>query len=124
MGAQRRAPHHIRAAEHWWLRNWLEEPADAVQRVPQVTTIAELRALSAETASRRNELLATLSDTELGRTVRAVLPDGVELTYAMGDTMLQLAGHGTHHRAQALHMLRQLGADGPGLDYADFAQQE
>ena len=122
MGSLRKTLHHIRDAEHWWLRNWLDEPADAFQRVPQVTTIAELRALSAETASRRNELLATLSDTELGRTVRAVLPDGVELTYAMGDTMLQLAGHGTHHRAQALNMLRQLGADGPGLDYADFVR--
>ncbi len=124
MGSLRMTLLHIRDAEQWWLQNWSDEPTDAFQILPQATTIAELRALSAETATRRNELLATLSDDELGRTVRAVLPDGVELIYALGDTMLQLGGcHGTHHRAQALNMLRQLGIDGPDLDFADFARQ-
>ncbi|MCH7799208.1 MAG: DinB family protein [Planctomycetes bacterium] len=123
LGSLRMTLLHIRDAEQWWLGNWSNEPAEAFQRLPGATSIAELRTLSARTATRRNELLATLADEDLGRIVRAGLPDGGELTFTMGDTMVQLCGHGTHHRAQALNMLRQLGVDGPDLDYVDFARQ-
>ncbi|MCA9255670.1 MAG: hypothetical protein KDA33_08520, partial [Phycisphaerales bacterium] len=33
---------------------------------------------------------------------------GMFLTFRRGETMLQIAQHGTHHRAQALNMLRRL----------------
>ena len=123
LGSLRKTLQHIRDAEQWWLGNWLDEPTEAFRRVPRTTTIAELRTMSVETATRRNELLATLADDDLGRIVRASVPRGAELTFALGDTMVQLGGHGTHHRAQALNMLRQLGIDGPDLDYVDFARQ-
>jgi len=121
LGSLRMTLLHIRDAEQWYLENWSDEPAEPFQRLPRATTIAELRTLSAQTATRRNELLATLADDDLGRIVRARVPHGDEFTFTMGDTMVQLSGHGTHHRAQSLNMLRRLGVDGPGLDYADFA---
>ena len=49
-------------------------------------------------------------------------PD-VELTFVLGDTMLQLCGHGTHHRAQALNMARRLGARVANLDYLDWVDE-
>ena len=126
LGSLRKTLLHIRDAEQWWLDNWSDEPAESFQQLPETTTIAELRTLSAETATRRNELLATLADDELGRIVRTIVPPGDKLTFTMGDTMVQLGGHGTHHRAQALNMLRRLNKGSvpfiQGLDYVDFAR--
>jgi uncharacterized damage-inducible protein DinB len=42
---------------------------------------------------------------------------GVVRHFPLAVTMLQTCTHGTHHRAQALNMLRHLGATVPSLDY-------
>ena len=45
------------------------------------------------------------------------------MTLPLGDTMLQIGGHGTHHRAQAVNMLRRLGRTAPPLDYIDYREE-
>jgi uncharacterized damage-inducible protein DinB len=37
---------------------------------------------------------------------------------------MQLPTHGTHHRAQALAILRALGAEAPEVSYRHYAQQQ
>ena len=123
MGTLRKTLMHIRDAENWWLLNWSGEPAETFSELPDTTPIGGLRKESAEIARHRREFFETLGDGELARTVTAKPRPGVELTFALGDTMVQLGGHGTHHRAQALNMLRRLGVDGPGLDLADWAKE-
>jgi uncharacterized damage-inducible protein DinB len=44
----------------------------------------------------------------------------LELAFHLGESLLQLGVHGTHHRAQAINMLRQLGARTPPTDYLDW----
>ncbi len=105
------------------LRTGRTEPAENFKQLPDSTSIPRLRELTARTSTRREKLLTTLSDNDLGRTVHARPGPQVELTFALGDTMVQLCGHGTHHRAQTLNMLRHLGTDLPALDYVDWAQQ-
>ena len=123
MGSLRKTLLHVRDAEQWWLENWSDEPAEDFEQLPDSTSIPRLRELAARTATRREKLFTTLGDNDLGRTVHARPGPLVELTFALGDTMVQLCGHGTHHRAQTLNMLRHLGTDLPGLDYADWAQE-
>jgi uncharacterized damage-inducible protein DinB len=127
LGSLRNTLLHIRDAEQWWLLNWSGEPAESFVELPVSTPIGGLRKESREIARRRRELIATLGEDDLTRTVTASPRPGVELSFTLGDTMLQLGGHGTHHRAQALNMLRQLAFDGggeaPGLDLADWAKQ-
>ena len=72
---------------------------------------------SAQTAARRNELLDSLASAELERIVKAKFRPGREFSLPMGDSMIQLCGHGTHHRAQAVNMLRRLGTQPPDLEY-------
>ena len=38
-------------------------------------------------------------------------------TFTLGESMLQLCSHGTHHRAQIANMFRHVGAEVPALDY-------
>ncbi len=121
-GTPRKTLLHIRDAEQWWLLNWSGEPAESFAELPATTPIGGLRKESDEIARHRRELFETLGDGDLTRTVTANPRPGVELTFTLGDTMVQLCGHGTHHRAQVLNMLRRLNVEGPGLDLADWAK--
>jgi uncharacterized damage-inducible protein DinB len=122
MGTLRATLRHIRDAEQWWLVNWTRgpEPFPAAQDRPAVEAI---RAQFEETAARRNEFLSSLSGVgALSRTITARPRADMSLLFPLGVTMLQVCVHGTHHRAQALNMLRRLGGPTPGLDYIGFAR--
>ena len=80
-------------------------------------SIDELRRLYAETARQRDDYLATLSPADLQRPVTAEVAPELHYTFALGETMFELHSHGTHHRAQAVNMLRHLGAEPPELGY-------
>ncbi len=123
MGTLRKTLLHIRDAEQWWLLNWSGESADLFAELPETTPIGGLRKETAEIARHRRELFDTLGDGDLTRTVTASPRPGVEMSFKLGDAMVQLGGHGTHHRAQALNMLRRLDVEGPGIDLADWAKE-
>jgi len=44
------------------------------------------------------------------------------MIFRIAESVMQLPAHGTHHRAQALAMLRALGADAPTISYGGWAQ--
>jgi uncharacterized damage-inducible protein DinB len=46
---------------------------------------------------------------------------GAPLTFRIAESVMQLPTHGTHHRAQALAMLRALGRAAPRVSYAAHA---
>jgi len=115
VGTLRRTLLHIRDAEQWWYDNWTAGPRPFA-KLPETTSLAELKQRFAETATARNRYLDGLSDEQLQRAVAAEIR-GTRLSFRLGESLLQLCGHGTHHRAQALNMLRRLGAETPGLDY-------
>ena len=117
LGTLRATLAHIQLAEQWWYENWTRGPGQLFPPVDPQASIADLTRQFDETAGRRNAFLAGLSDGDLARATTATPRPGIHRTFPLGVTMLQLCGHGTHHRAQALNMLRQLGADVPALDY-------
>lgn len=111
---------HIRFAEQWWLENWTLGPDKPFPELDQTTSIATLEALYRQTASARDAILASMTAEGLVREVVGRPRPGVERRFPIGVTMLQLCGHGVHHRAQALNMLRHVGAAVPGLDYITY----
>ncbi len=122
LGSARKTLLHLCDAEQWWLKNWSGTPAESFDQLPETLSIAELRVCLDEAARGRNELLATLTGDDLQRKVRVLPADGPELVFTLGDTMLHLCGHGTHHRAQLLNMLRHLDAEPPALDYVHWVR--
>ncbi len=116
VGSLRKTLLHINDAERWWVNNWTRGPS-RFEHLPATTSMAELADRSVATARRRDEVLAGSSPDALRRPTTALLESGREITFELGETMLQLFGHGTHHRAQALNMLRRLGAPTPEMDY-------
>lgn len=117
LGTLRRTLSHIRAAEHWWLENWTRGPGAPFPAISDTSTIAELRQDYEETAAVRNRYIATLTDDDMMRTVKAVSRSGAALEFPLGVTMLQLCHHGVHHRAQSVNMVKRLGGPALELDY-------
>ena len=118
VGSLRKTLLHVCDAERWWLDNWTSKSPKEFVESDEQTSLIELATAFAETATARNDYLATLVDTDLSRKIKArPLPDK-EFTFGLGVSMLQMCGHGTHHRAQAINMLRHLGVEPPETGYA------
>jgi uncharacterized damage-inducible protein DinB len=116
-GTLRRTLLHIEDAEAWWLKNWLGTPPAGFEQLPHSTSLAELRDRHAATSGVRNGMLGRATSESLEQTVAAMPGRNTHFTFHLGDTMLQLCVHGTHHRAQVINMLRRSGAEPPPLDY-------
>jgi len=122
LGTLRKTLLHIRDAEQWWLENWRGEAVADFPKLGEETTIEELQAFFRATASARDVYLAGLTDENLARPVPARVRPGLELGFRLGESVVQLWYHGTHHRAQAVNLLRQLGATPVPLDFVLYTR--
>ncbi len=123
VGALRKTLLHLAQAEQWWLDNWTLGPGHLFPPFDERVPVAEITHRFDQTAAQRNQMLARMTDADLQRTVTATPRPGVQRSFPLGVTMLQLCCHGTHHRAQALNMLRHLRAPVPEIDYLELARE-
>ncbi len=108
---------HILDGETWWQDNWMNGPDHLFPVLRTDMPLAEIADKYAKAAAQRNAYKSTLKDADLARIVRVQGRPGVYREFPLGVSMLQLATHGTHHRAQALNMLKHCGAELPRLDF-------
>jgi uncharacterized damage-inducible protein DinB len=79
------------------------------------TSLADLRQAWSRTAEQRNRFIADLT-AEGSQRVVTVNANGALVNVRVVESLIQLCCHGTHHRAQLLNMLRQVGAPAGDLD--------
>lgn len=123
LGTLRRTLMHIYDAETWWVENWKGTPESHFQRLPDSTALAALQGLYDSVIERRDAFISALDETGLNRVVACEPGPGVKLRFRIGESLMQLGFHGTHHRAQASNMLRRLGATPPELDYVLYFRE-
>lgn len=117
----------IARAELFLLKRLREEPLPPVVDWPineeRQPTFPDLeRVWTAQSRDTRAALAAT-RDWARAVTCRLVQPNQtVLLTATKADIATQILLHEVHHRAQAMAMLRQLGADAQNLDHIRFTQ--
>jgi uncharacterized damage-inducible protein DinB len=116
-GSLRRTLIHLYNGEFVWLQRWQGKretkwPSETEKVAPQ----ALLERFEA-TWRERDAFLRSLSGVDLGRVVVYRDSKGSEFQAALSDMLLQMLVHSTHHRAQAVNMLRQIGAGLVELDY-------
>ncbi len=114
---------HMRDAEQWWFDNWHNGGVRAFEQIQKDTTVRQLRDAYQETIDHRSSYFANLNDNDLDRTVTATPSEGQTYTFTLGESMLQLCSHGTHHRAQMVNMFRHVGAQVPKLDFMAMKRQ-
>jgi uncharacterized damage-inducible protein DinB len=118
-GSLRATLQHHYGAERAWAQRTGTPGAATLPRADTLTAVADLMRAAQSLAGARCAWLATLSDGDLRRDVAYADRDGKTQTNALGDILLHVCNHGVHHRAQAVNMLRHIGAALPksGLDY-------
>lgn len=116
-GSLRATLYHLWAAERIWLNRWLGKPNGGALDKKPTWSIGELRQHLRETAGQRNGYVADLGEGGLSKTITYVGPQKDTYTQPVGELMMHVCNHAVHHRAQALNMLRHLGAETPMLDY-------
>ena len=87
------------------------------------STFAELEAVWKDEVKRTRGTLDGVADWNAA-SVRRVARQGqptLVRTSTLADLALQMLLHETHHRAQAMAMLRQMGVEAQNLDYISFA---
>ena len=115
---------HMRDAEQWWFENWHNGGVRAFEQIQKDTTVRQLHDAYQETIDNRNSYFAGLNDDDLDRTVTASPTKNKTYTFTLGESMLQLCCHGTHHRAQIANMFRHVEAEVPKLDFVAMKRLE
>jgi len=109
----RRVLHHLAESEALWLRRWRGEPAPGLTEPDPDLSLTDLVAGWHTTAAERRAFLDDLGEAGERRTIPYRNLRGDSFLHPLGDLMLHLANHGTHHRAQAATLLRRAGGEPP-----------
>lgn len=117
VGTLRRTLIHILAGEAVWIERWQGRAETPWPNQDEPLSVAEIVARLRATHQPRDAFLASLNAQDLSRIVTYRDSLGERFTARLEDMILQMCVHSTHHRAQAVNMLRRLGADAPDLDY-------
>lgn len=121
VGTIRLTATHILDAERWWLR-CMTVGGGKFEKLPATTSLAELKELWAETRRTRTEYLRSLDAVSAQRIIH-VQADTVTLGMPAVDALVQLCGHGTHHRSQLINMIRHSGVTPPAFDYVAWVRE-
>lgn len=115
MSTIRKTVLHIADAEHWWLRNWTAGPTQ-FGKAPVTTSVGDLRDQWSKHIAERNRFVESL-DADSSQRVVTALVGPMTVRIPIIESMLQLFGHGTHHRAQLINMMRHTNCSPPNCDY-------
>ncbi|MCA9189627.1 MAG: DinB family protein [Pirellulaceae bacterium] len=118
VGSIRKTLLHMFDAEAWWANAWETGPS-AMEHLPVETTIAELRDRWHDLIGRRNRFLSGLDQSGADRIITVIVGE-MHCRFQVFESTIQLCGHGTHHRAQLVNMLRRSGAAVRNIDYLYF----
>ncbi|MFQ5492141.1 MAG: DinB family protein, partial [Phycisphaerae bacterium] len=95
VGSLRTTLTHIHDAQRWWLENWTTGTSNAFRESPADTSMGELSALWRKTVEERNAFLSRQSAEGLSVKVTAQVSPTQRMTFALGDTVMFVPGHGT-----------------------------
>lgn len=123
LGSLRATLKHIHDGESVWLarwQGWTETPWPSYDERP---TMGELAGRFRQTVVDRVAFLRTLLPADFERAVTYRDSKGSQFSATLGDMILQGINHSVHHRAQAVNILRRVGAGLVELDYMVFVRQ-
>ena len=107
---------HTLNAQQRWLARWNGEPLPPLER----PTITSWPAAYAETHAALRRLVAPLAAVDLERSVKYTLRVGVTGEQPLGELVVHLVNHGSHHRAEAGLLLERMGRSPGDMDYVLF----
>ena len=122
MESLRKTLAHVLVAKTVWLERWR---GNAEVKWPPYETTQSPADMLAEFETlwpRRDAFLASLTPAQLGAKLVYRDSKGSQFTATLHEMILQGIVHSTHHRAQAVHMLRRVGGPFVEMDFM-YAQR-
>jgi uncharacterized damage-inducible protein DinB len=116
-GTLRKTILHTWAGEHVWLERWRGRVEATWPNEEEQVSVAELASRMNKVARERDEFLAGVTPEKLAAGQRYRDSKGTLFDTTLRDMILQMFVHSSHHRAQAVNMLRHLGVNHPQVDY-------
>ena len=123
LGCLRRTLIHIHAGEHVWLQRWQGRTETPWPNELVKTPVAEIAAQFAKTFEERASFMAKLTDRDLQKPITYRDSKGSLFAATLGDMIMQGILHSTHHRAQAVNMLRHTAERIVELDYMTWVRK-
>lgn len=123
LGSLRAILKHIHDGESVWLNRWQGRSETPWPSYDERPVMAELGERFRQTAAQRDAFLKTLTPADFDRAVTYRDSKGSLFTATLGDMILQGINHSVHHRAQAVNILRRVGAGLVELDYMVFVRK-
>lgn len=116
-GSLRRTLMHIHVGEAVWLQRWRGRTETKWPDETERAGVATIHERFGDVRRERDAFLADLSDAALQISVTYRDSKGSLFHASLGQMMMQMCVHSTHHRAQAVNMIRRAGGQAPEVDY-------
>lgn len=84
----------------------------------------EFRDVWQSTKSDQRDFVDALTSDQLAKDLTYVNIKGEMCTYPLADVLFQCVNHGTYHRGQIIHLLRDLGREPPPTDFTVFLREQ
>jgi uncharacterized damage-inducible protein DinB len=115
---------HLYRADCIWYDRLLDVPTAALDAYEAPGCTYDLQAAWNEMLAKTVTWAEGLSEEDWSREVSYKTLVGVAMVSPLWQIVLRLVNHGTHHRAQITHMLRQLGQRPVNLDLIGYYRRQ
>lgn len=122
-GSGRGLLRHVVGAERLWLERWRGTSLQSIPEFPPAAGGRDFRDAWRAVAAEQHAFLEALTAERLSTPLTYVNLKGETWTYPLADILLHCANHGTYHRGQITHLLRDLGMAAPSTDFLIFADE-
>lgn len=108
---------HVVGVEWLWLERWNGRAPTQVPDLSDCDTAGDFRAEWDHIKAGQREFVSGLTDAALKRPFTYTSLRGGTYTYTLAEVLQHVVNHGTYHRGQIAHFLRQQGETPPSTDY-------
>jgi uncharacterized damage-inducible protein DinB len=115
---------HMLAAETIWLARWKGGSPKALRRAAEFPTLADVRRAWDALEADMRAFVAGCDDAQLNQPLTYTNTRGEAHTAMLGELMLHVANHGTHHRGELAAMLALLNVVHPEEDLLFYVLEQ
>lgn len=122
-GTGRALLRHVVGAERIWLERWNGYSPKTMPDFPPKSSGKDFRDEWEKVKRDQRSYLDELSRDHLTTDLSYVNLKGESWTYPFAEVLEHVVNHGTYHRGQLVHLLRDLGHAAPSTDYLLFVEE-
>ena len=114
---------HIVGADRVWLARWTGSPAAKRPQFPATYEGKDFAAEWKQLATEERRFLEAWKPDQMNATFNYTNLKGEPKAFTWLDMFVHVVNHGTYHRGQLTHLLRDLGLAAPSTDFIVFVEE-